>query len=453
MLAGGQPEAVALVDGASGERISYGALRARVDAEAAAVRALAGAGGLAVVFARNDVASVVSLLGAIAAGVPVLLLDPGLDLERAGNLVERYRPEVVRGRELDRPAGRGAPVHPELAVLLSTSGSLGSPKLVRLSRAAVEANARAIAGALALGPGEVAVTSLPLHYSYGLSVLTSHLVAGATVIVTEDGVVTDPFWRACRDHGATSLAGVPYTYQMLRRIDLARVAPPSLRTLTQAGGALDPASVRHFHALALGRGGGLYVMYGQTEATARIAVLSPSELPARAGSVGRAVAGGAITIDAGGRVAAAGEVGEIVYRGPNVMMGYAEQRDDLARGDDLGGELRTGDRGFVDAAGYLWITGRSSRIAKVFGQRLDLDELEAVLRGVAGTAAVAAIAGQSGVRVFVEGGGGGVVDALRAALVEATRLHASGFAVVVLDGALPRTPAGKPDYPALEAVA
>jgi acyl-CoA synthetase (AMP-forming)/AMP-acid ligase II len=447
MLTAGRPKAVALVDAASGIRVTYDELRRRVDGEAVALRAEAGQGGIAVAFAASDVASVVTYLGALAAGVPVLLLDPRLDDARARALVARYRPEVVRGRAIAEARGGAAP-DPALGLLLTTSGSLGSPKLVRLARTAVEANARAIAEALAIGPDEVAVTSLPLHYSYGLSVLNSHLVAGAAVVLTGDGLVSEAFWRACRDHGVTSLAGVPYSYQMLRRVQLERAAPASLRTLTQAGGALEPALVRHFHDLAGARGGALYVMYGQTEATARVAVMPPSELMVRPGAVGRAIPGGAIAIDVDGRAAGPGEVGEIVYRGPNVMMGYAAERDDLARGDDLNGELRTGDRGSLDADGYLSINGRSSRIAKVFGQRLDLDEVEALLRAVPGAPLVAAIADRDRVRVFVEGAGG-VVDAIAKALVVGTGLHATGFAVEALDG-LPRTSSGKLDYRALE---
>ena len=194
---------------------------------------------------------------------------------------------------------------------------------------------------------------------------------------------------------------------MLRRLDLGKLAPPSLRTLTQAGGRLDPALVRHFHGVAAARGGRLFVMYGQTEATARISVLSPDELPAHAGSVGRALPGGALAIDPDG---------EVIYRGPNVMMGYAEDRADLARGDELGGVLRTGDLGRLDADGRLWITGRVKRIAKVFGLRVNLDELEAWLRGQPDAPVVAAIAGDDKLRVFVEGGAPDALAAIKRAL-------------------------------------
>ena len=441
MLGAGRADAIALIDAATATRVSYGELRARVGAAAAALATRAG-GGIAFLCCQNDVATVVAYLAALTAGVPVVLLDARLDAAALAALIARYQPEVVLGRAVELPpaAPRPAP-HAALALLLSTSGSTGSPRLVRLSRVAVEANARAIAAALALGPGEVAPTSLPLHYSYGLSVVNSHLVVGATVLLTDAGLVSDEFWRACRAHGATSLAGVPYSYQMLRRLDLGKVAPPSLRTLTQAGGRLDPALVRHFHGVAAARGGRLFVMYGQTEATARISVLSPDDLPAHAGSVGRALPGGALAIDPDG---------EVIYRGPNVMMGYAEDRADLARGDELGGVLRTGDLGRLDADGRLWITGRVKRIAKVFGLRVNLDELEAWLRGRPDAPAVAAVAGDDRLRVFVEGGAPDALAELRRALAVKVGAHVSGVEVIGV-AALPRLANGKLDYAQLEA--
>lgn len=434
MRLGGAPDAVALTDGAGGQ-LRYRELEDAIDRAARSLVAEA-AGGLLLLFARNDVATIVELLAALRCGVPVALVSATLSDERAAALIARYRPTAVRGREL-APTSGGPRPHEQLGLLLSTSGSTGHPKLVRLTRAAVEANARAIALALALGPGEVAPTNLPIHYSYGLSIVTSHLAVGATVLVTEAGLLEPSFWEACRAAGATSLAGVPYSYQLLRRLDLARVAPPSLRTLTQAGGRLDPTLVRHFAQVATERGGGLYVMYGQTEATARIAVLPPGELPVAAGSVGWAVPGGAIEI----------VDGEVVYRGANVMLGYALGADDLARGDELGGVLRTGDRGHLDEAGRLWLTGRLGRLGKVFGLRVDLDELEAVARAQPGVAAAATRAGDDRIELVVEGEPA-VVAAVRAALAAHVGVHASGFVVTAVDS-LPRLPSGKVDYSAL----
>lgn len=452
-LLGGDGGAIAVVDGATGRAITYGELRVRASDAGAVLAAQAGEGGLAFVFARNDVDTIAAIAGALEAGVPFALLDARLPAARAAALVERYAPRVLAGAV---PAGvaidpaaaaRAVAPHPSLAALLTTSGATGSPKLVRLTRDAIVANARAIAAGLAIGPGEVAPTSLPVHYAYGLSIVTSHLAAGATLLVTDAGLTDEAFWRACREHGATSLAGVPYSYDMLRRIDLDRVAPPSLRTLTQAGGALAPALVDRFAAIARARGGGLYVMYGQTEATARIAIATPDDVAARPGSVGRAIAGGAIAIEADGAALPAGATGEVVFRGPSVMLGYATSRDDLARGDGQHGVLHTGDLGHLDAGGHLWITGRSKRIAKVFGLRLNLDELEVALRDRPDGPA-AALAGKDDRLIVRVEGDDAAAAAVKAALVAITGLHPSGVIATAVPS-LPRLASGKIDYSAL----
>jgi acyl-coenzyme A synthetase/AMP-(fatty) acid ligase len=328
------------------------------------------------------------------------------------------------------------------ALLLSTSGSTGSPKMVRLGLSAVRANARAIARALGITREEIAPSSLPIHYSYGLSVVNSHLVAGATVMLTDESLMSDGFWAACRAHQVTSLAGVPYSYQLLRRLDLAKLAPPELKTFTQAGGRMEPAMVLHFHKVVSARGGRLFVMYGQTEATARIAILAAEDLPECVGSVGRAI-DGEIEI---------AEDGEVVYRGSNVMLGYAESRAEVNRPDELEGRLFTGDLGRLDEAGRLWITGRKKRIVKVFGNRLGLDELEAFLRSLESECALAVIADGERVRVFVESPGPEAEKCatLRQRLAEHTGLHLSGFVVSAIT-AIPRLLGGKIDYQRLEA--
>lgn len=410
-------------------------LAARV---AEAGRALAGAPpGPLFLGMRNDLPSVLGYLAALRACRPVALLDPALPAAVLADLADRFHPAALSGFAgacgAPKPRPRGAPdPHPDLAVLLTTSGSTGNPKLVRLSHAAVTANARAIAQALCLGPADVAPTSLPLHYSYGLSVLNSHLAVGATVVLTGAGLLERPFWRQLAEHGCTSLAGVPYQYEMLRRLRFDPAAYPALTTLTQAGGRLRPELVAEF-AAKVDR---FFVMYGQTEATARIAVLPPDRLSRKLGSAGLALPGGDLAI----------EEGEVVYRGPNVMMGYAETAADLARGDDLGGLLRTGDLGHLDEEGFLYVTGRVRRIAKIFGVRVNLDDVERLLRDCG---PVAATGGDDRVTVWTEGMDPAAREAVARRLADELRLHWSGFDVRGVDR-LPLLTTGKIDYRALE---
>ncbi|MFG3435738.1 AMP-binding protein [Nonomuraea sp. NPDC047897] len=386
---------------------------------------------------RNDLTSVVRYLAALRAGTPVALLDADLSPGALTMLIRRFRPTAVFGfahAVEGSPRGRReAPdPHPDLAVLLATSGSTGSPRLVRLSRRAVLANAHAIVTALAIGPGDVAPTSLPLHYSYGLSVLNSHLAAGAGVVLTDAGLLERSFWTHLDAHGCTSLAGVPYQYEMLRRLRFDPAEHPTLTTMTQAGGRLRAELVGEFAAKAQR----FFVMYGQTEATARISVLAPEHLADKPGSCGRAVPGGRLTV----------EGGEVVYHGPNVMMGYAETAADLARGDDLGGVLRTGDLGRLDDEGFLHLTGRVKRIAKIFGVRVSLDDVEGLLRDCG---PVAATSGDDRVTVWAEGLDRDGCARLARRLGTELRLHWSGFDVRAVDR-LPLLTTGKIDYRTLE---
>ncbi|MEV0146626.1 MULTISPECIES: AMP-binding protein [unclassified Nonomuraea] len=387
---------------------------------------------------RNDLASVVRYLAAWRTRRPVALLDPDLAAGALTGLIRRFRPVGMFGfahAVEAAPRGRrdaGDP-HPDLAVLLATSGSTGNPRLVRLSRRAVLSNATAIATVLAIGPGDVAPTSLPLYYSFGLSVLNSHLAAGATVVLTDAGLLERSFWTHLDGHGCTSLAAVPYQYEMLRRLGFEHAEHPTLTTLTQAGGRLRPELVTHFAA----RTERFFVMYGQTEATARIAVLPPDRLADKPGSAGTAVPGGRLSVDGG----------EVIYEGPNVMMGYAETAADLARGDDLGGVLRTGDLGHLDDEGFVFLTGRMKRIAKIFGVRVSLDDVEGLLRDCG---PVAATSGDDRVTVWAEGLDRDACARLARRLGTELRLHWSGFDVRAVDR-LPLLTTGKVDYRALEA--
>lgn len=308
----------------------------------------------------NRIDTVVRHLAALRAG-RVVLLTP--DSDRGREIAARFVTE------------RPARLHPDLALLMPTSGSTGAAKVIRLSGEGVDANARAIAAALGLTHDDRAITSLPLHYCYGLSVVHSHLAVGASVVLTDDSVVDDRFWHTVDHHAVTTLAGVPHTFELFARLEQHGrdpLAAPSLRLVTQAGGRLTVAQVRHRAAHAARLGYRFAVMYGQTEATARMTVLDPAEVALAPHTVGRPIPGGSVELHP--HPAAPPGTGEIVYRGPNVMMGYATGVDDLALGRTVH-ELHTGDLGRLDDAGRLEIVGRASRFVKPFGIRTDLDEL------------------------------------------------------------------------------
>lgn len=415
----------------------------------------------------NTVEAVLAYLGLWEAEIPFALTDAAIDQPRLDELARRYRPSLligystlpdgfvsagdVCGLPLSRRVdGAVVPAHPELRLLLATSGSTGSPRFVRLSGAAVVSNAEQIVAALALGPSERAVSSLPLHYSFGLSLLNSHLVCGGSLLVTAEGILSATFWDSVNRHQCTSFSGVPYSYELLRRMRFATMNIPTVRTLTQAGGRLSPEHITEFHRIMTERGGQFVVMYGQTEAAARIAVLPSASLPEKLGSAGRALPRARLTVvDDAGQPVTGTDTGEVVYEGPNVMMGYAEAAEDLARGDDSHGRLFTGDLGFVDPEGFLFITGRRKRIAKVVGFRLNLDEVEAML---AGTGRAAVVEAGPGIVVYCEGWSDAAMADARTGLAKSLKLHASLLSFKALER-LPTLPSGKLDYASLREVA
>ncbi|WP_430645909.1 AMP-binding protein [Agromyces sp. GXS1127] len=444
-LLGGDPGAPALVTPTA--QVDYAELRDRIDDRRTALGA-----GRRLVFlsGSNTVESIVTYLAALAAGHPVLLLPAGVEGAALEALVDRYVPDVVaradRGGFGLSGTTDGAPreFHPELALLASTSGSTGSPKLVRLSRTNVTANARSIADYLGLTPDDRAATTLPLGYCYGLSVVNSHLAAGASLLLSDRSVVELAFWSEFAALGATSFAGVPYTYELLEGTDFAERDLPDLRYVTQAGGRLAPERVRALARLGRRRGFDVYVMYGQTEATARMAYLPPALAETAAGAIGVPIPGGSFRIDESAAGASLGE-GELVYSGPNVMMGYAESPADLSRGAELA-ELRTGDLARRRDDGLIEITGRISRFAKSFGLRLDLDRIERLLADDGVEARTVAVDERLAVFVRHDRFAGHARDAV----ARHTGLPAHAFDVHAL-AEFPRTANGKPDHAALRA--
>jgi acyl-CoA synthetase (AMP-forming)/AMP-acid ligase II len=387
-------------------------------------------------------------LAALAGRHPLILLDSE-NHEAQRSLTDAYDPDVIARPAtdgaswdvLETRAGTRHELHPELALLLSTSGSTASPKLVRLSLSGLDANAEAIASYLNIGPADRAISSLPLAYCYGLSVLNSHLQRGASVVLTDRSVIEPEFWSLFRRSRATSFAGVPYTFDLLDRVGFADMRLPSLRYVTQAGGRLDPARVRAYAELGQARGWELFVMYGQTEATARMTYLPPALAVGRPDSIGVPIPGGSFRIDPVS--GAPSDAGELVYRGPNVMLGYADGPSDLALGRTVD-ELRTGDLGRRGPDGLYEIVGRTGAFLKIAGLRVDLPGVERLVERRGGRAC--AVGSDDGLVVFAEAG---TPADLHALIREAICLPAQAVRVVTLPE-LPRLANGKVDRRTLQ---
>ena len=430
----------------SGEVVSYAQLAERADSFAATIPADV---HMLALQADTALPAIIAYIGALRAGIPVLLTSGG---ESAGRIFSQCPPDAAYAPQAGTmdwhlsaaPISWDSPPHPDLALLLSTSGSVGSPKMVRLSSANLDANARAIASYLGLTEQDRAVTSLPLSYSYGLSVLHSHLAVGASILVTERSITDPDFGRLIAAHHVTGLSGVPSSYDLMEAAGLLARLPASLRYLTQAGGRMDTDMIRRVHAHATAAGAKLFIMYGQTEATARIAYLPPDRLPEMAGCIGGPIPGGELWIEneAGERLPI-GSTGELIYRGPNVMMGYATSRAELSLppGDNI---LRTGDLAEEIEPGLFRIAGRKSRFVKPFGLRIGLDDLEVLFRS---KGMAAHVAGDDELITIASLNAAPHADEIIAEL----KLPASLSQFVQID-AVPTLPNGKTDYAAIQSI-
>jgi long-chain acyl-CoA synthetase len=411
---------------------------------------------LGIILCGNNIASMVGYITALQEGQAVSLLADNIEPELFNNIVQIYKPEWIW-----KPNGLGTfadfsciyedfgyefiitntnhdslKIHKELALLLSTSGTTGSPKMVRLSYHNLQSNALSIANYLNLSNNEKAITTLPMQYSFGLSVINSHLLVGGTLILTDHGVMSKQFWKLFNDNKATSIAGVPYIYQILHRLRIDQMKLPSLRKLTQAGGRLDENLTSYFLDYSENHNLKFYVMYGQTEATARISYVPSDQLSKKIGTIGVSIPGGKLELDPNQ---------QLIYSGPNVMMGYAESREDMALGDINNGRLETGDIAYKDDDGFFYITGRMKRFIKLFGLRINLDDVEKMLENKLRESCYCT-GNDNKMTVFVNSMK--LISAAKSYITETYHLHPSSFKIVHLDE-VPRFHTGKVDYKAL----
>lgn len=437
----------AICDDFSEQWVSYGELKKKISLWKSRLENRSRR--LIFLYAHNDITTVTALFGAISSQQPVALFDPGLSQQSRQELESVYSPGwIVDSADSDLPV-RGAKadhqLHPDLALLLSTSGSTGSPKLVRLTGENIYSNAKGICQTLSIKSGDVACGHLPLHYSFGLSVLLSHMLAGASVRLTSSGLTNRTFWHDMRKAGITHFPGVPFHFQMLEKLRYERLDLPDLCSMAQAGGNLDIGSRKQAHEYMSSQSGKFYVMYGQTEAAPRMTTLSHEQFLIAPKSVGQALPECKVDIkdpDENGH-------GEVSFSGPNVMMGYAESSADLLCGDTQHGSILTGDIGHLDKFGNLTLVGRIKRFAKVFGLRVNLDEIESEISQLCSCAVI-----QDGdkVKIFLvnESDDGSTVmeDSVLAHLKNKFTIPATFYGVVLVDQ-IPKTQRGKIDYTAL----
>lgn len=435
----------ALVD-ARGLTLTWGELTERVQTLAESIPPRC----LVFIFCKNQCDTVIGYLACLKQNAVALLLDGDLNDTMVQSLIDTYHPAFLWRENggafrLHATGLAPFPLHDDLALLMTTSGSTGSPKLVRLSQRNLESNATSIANYLAIDAHERGLVSLPLNYVYGLSIVNSHLRAGATLLLTGASVMQREFWQFVRDERANSLAGVPYTWEMLKKLRFMRMDLPDMRTLTQAGGKLAPALVKEFTDFADQHGKRFVVMYGAAEATSRMAWLAPEFAQRKNGTIGQPIPGGEfILLDADGDIITTPDTeGELVYQGENVALGYAERGDDLALGDKFQGTLHTGDIARVDADGFYTIVGRKKRFLKIFGNRVGLDEMEALLKSAFPDLTCACDGRDDLLCIFITDAA--FESTVKQYAAAKSQLHHSAFCVITLDE-IPKNAAGKTLY-------
>ena len=415
---------------------------------------------------ENTLGSFVGYVTFMTHNIPTVLLDASKDVEVILSLLKHYMPEYVwiPTKRVDE-IGLGVPVttyedytllnwadthyeiHSDILLCLTTSGTTGSPKLVKLTEKNLRSNAESIAEYLKITEKERAITSLPMYYSFGMSVINSHLIKGATLLLTDKAVIQREFLTFLKEGKATSIAGVPYTYEMLRRLRFLKMDLPELKTMIQAGGKLNANIVKEYVEAAQASGKEFIVMYGQTEAAPRMSYLPFDKALEKYASIGIPIPGGKLSVrDVNDKEITTSDTdGELIYEGPNVCMGYAECIEDLAKGDENHGVLHTGDVARFDSDGYFYITGRMKRFVKVWGNRCNLDATEQLVKAI--TTSCACVGVDDKITIFVTENG--LDEKIKNYLIDKTGLNIRAFDVKVID-AIPTLPSGKLDYQTMQ---
>lgn len=409
---------------------------------------------------ENNVGGVAWSIGCINSGNVPLILNAHIEKELYDNLFDIYQPpylcmpissslplisyeKVIEryGYVLLKTNSDVCPMYAELSHLLPTSGSTGSPKLVRHKYDNIEAAALNISTFFHLTKKDRPLLVLPLYYTMGLSVVFSHLYAGATVLITNQNMTDRAFWNFIKEQKATSFTGVPYSFEILNMMRFFRMDLPDLTLLTQGGGKMPRQLNLKFAEYCRDNGKRWIATYGQSEGTARMAYLPAKWAVRKAGSIGLAVPNGELSlIDNDGNVIEEANVeGEMCYRGKNVTMGYARCRKDLLLGDERNGFMRTGDLAYRDEDGCYYIAGRMGRFLKLFGMRIGLDECEQIIKG---KFAIECACVGTDEKMVIYLTSEQYVQQVKELLVEKTKLVASVFEVRIIDE-IPRNDAGK----------
>tara|TARA_B100000780_G_C21126223_1_gene457054 strand:+ start:4305 stop:5705 length:1401 start_codon:yes stop_codon:yes gene_type:complete len=454
-------ERIAIID-SSGTKVTYSDL----EEFSVQLKSLIPKGSLIFSLCSNSIESLKGYFSFIRNGVTPVMLDASLDKDLLSRLISTYSPKYIwlpkeRIVNFDdvrvlfsygdyvlikRTCENTYELHNDLALLLTTSGSTGSPKLVKITLKNLKSNAHSIAEYLSIDKNERPITTLPMNYSFGLSIINSHILKGATILLTSKSLMERGFWTFLKEQKATSISGVPYTFEILKKLRFFRSDAPSLKTITQAGGKLNHELNKEVLEYSIRFDKSFFVMYGQTEATARMSYLPPEFSLAKLGSIGIAIPGGEFSImdDSSRSITGDEIVGELVYEGSNVSMGYASCGEDLNKADANNGVLFTGDLAKRDKDDYYYIVGRKKRFIKIYGNRVNLDETERLLKDIISDCAC--IGEEDHMCIFITDENR--IDEIKKFISSKMGLHHSTFIIKSIDE-IPKNSSGKTIYSSL----
>lgn len=416
---------------------------------------------------ENCAASLVGYMAFENNGQVPLLLSAGLDEELRMNLESMYTPSYywlpeekmvenvgekiysAYGYVLVKTVYEPYPLNDKLSMLLTTSGSTGSPKLVRHKYGNLEANAENVAKAFSWSVDDIGICDLPMNYTMGLNVINSHLVVGASVLMVKANLMDPDFWEFIKANGGTSFCGVPFSYEIMRRIGFDKMDLPQLTTLAEGGGKLTDKTFNWIATYAKEHGKRFCATFGTSETSARMAFLDPSLALDKIGSMGKAIPNGELFLIDEAKNEDGTVTGELGYRGPNVTMGYALDRDDLMKGDEFCGEYHTGDIATRDADGFYFIIGRKKRFLKLFGLRVSLDETERILETQYPNADFVCTGDDKKMKIFVTDAA--LKDTVIPFISAKTNLHNSAFRVIIIKK-IPRNEYGKVKFAELDKI-
>lgn len=356
---------------------------------------------IAFVLCENSVGALAAYIGCVHNKTVPLMLNAALDQELLNSLVQVYTPRYfwvpenkkemfseytqllsIYGYVLFETQNEIYPIHENLSLLLTTSGSTGSPKLVRYKYGNLEANAKNVSKVFGWTSQERGFCDLSMNYTMGMNGINSHLWVGATVVLVSSNIMSAEYWKTMKEQRCTNLIGVPFSYEVFFKLRLPRMKLPDMYTFAEGGGKLTDKMFVDMVDYAEANGKRFIATFGTTETSARLAFLPPEEARTHCGSIGKAIPEGKLALldDDGNEITEMEAEGELVYEGPNVTMGYATTREELTLGDVFQGRYATGDIARRDAEGFYYIIGRKGRFLKLLGYRVSLDQSERLVK-------------------------------------------------------------------------